>query len=117
MGRFSGFAGGKTDAIMMRIVDTLLAIPFLVLVIVLQANLERLVGGGDQVDRRSLRVGQGIHRPPDQRRPPVFRPRTAWLAHSFPNRAGPCNEHQGAAEFVEEAVALGYGKVRILFRP
>ena len=38
-GALSGFAGGKTDAVMMRIVDTLLAIPFLVLVIVLQATL------------------------------------------------------------------------------
>ena len=27
-GAISGFAGGKTDAVMMRIVDTLLAIPF-----------------------------------------------------------------------------------------
>ena len=38
-GSISGFAGGRTDAIMMRIVDTLLAIPFLVLVIVLRATL------------------------------------------------------------------------------
>ena len=38
-GAVSGFAGGRTDAIMMRVVDTLLAIPFLVLVIVLQATL------------------------------------------------------------------------------
>ena len=38
-GAISGFVGSRTDAIMMRIVDTLLAIPFLVLVIVLQATL------------------------------------------------------------------------------
>ena len=36
-GAISGFAGGRIDAVMMRIVDTLLAIPFLVLVIVLQS--------------------------------------------------------------------------------
>ena len=35
-GAISGYAGGRTDAIMMRIVDTLYAIPFLVLVIVLK---------------------------------------------------------------------------------
>lgn len=38
-GAISGFAGGKTDAVMMRVVDILLAIPFLVVVIVLQAVL------------------------------------------------------------------------------
>ena len=35
-GAISGYAGGRTDAIMMRVVDTLYAIPFLVLVIVLK---------------------------------------------------------------------------------
>ena len=43
-GAISGFIGGKTDAVLMRIVDTLLAIPFLVLVIVLQATLSNFSG-------------------------------------------------------------------------
>ena len=38
-GALSGFAGGRIDATMMRVVDTLLSIPFLVVVIVLQAVL------------------------------------------------------------------------------
>ena len=38
-GAISGFYGARIDAIMMRIVDTLLSIPFLMVVIVLQAVL------------------------------------------------------------------------------
>ncbi|NRB27143.1 MAG: ABC transporter permease [Roseibacillus sp.] len=38
-GAISGFYGGRIDAIMMRTVDTLLSIPFLMVVIVLQAVL------------------------------------------------------------------------------
>jgi oligopeptide transport system permease protein len=43
-GAVSGFVGGRVDALMMRVVDTLLSIPFLVLVIVLQATLSDFSG-------------------------------------------------------------------------
>jgi oligopeptide transport system permease protein len=42
-GSISGFAGGRTDAVMMRVVDTLLAIPFLGLGYRSASNPERLV--------------------------------------------------------------------------
>ncbi len=41
-GALSGYAGGKTDALMMRIVDILYALPFLIVVILLGKTLEPL---------------------------------------------------------------------------
>ena len=40
-GAIAGFVGGRTDAIMMRIVDTLYALPFIFLVILLMVAFER----------------------------------------------------------------------------
>ena len=40
-GTVAGFSGGKTDAIMMRIVDTLYGIPFIILIILLMVIFER----------------------------------------------------------------------------
>ncbi len=43
-GALSGFAGGRVDALLMRIVDTLYAIPFLVLVIILKVVIAGVIG-------------------------------------------------------------------------
>ena len=40
-GTIAGFSGGKTDAIMMRIVDTLYGIPFIILIILLMVIFGR----------------------------------------------------------------------------
>ncbi len=40
-GAVSGYAGGKVDALMMRMVDTLYALPFLILVIILMVVFDR----------------------------------------------------------------------------
>ena len=40
-GTVAGFSGGKTDAIMMRIVDTLYGIPFIILIILLMVIFGR----------------------------------------------------------------------------
>ena len=40
-GTIAGFAGGKVDAIMMRIVDTLYGIPFIILIILLMVIFGR----------------------------------------------------------------------------
>ena len=95
-GAISGFIGGKTDAVLMRIVDTLLAIPFLVLVIVLQATLSNFSGEVTQwiVDR--LGLGQAIHKPSDQRSPPLLRAWTLGLAYPLPYSEGPGACHKGA---------------------
>lgn len=43
-GAVSGYAGSRTDALLMRIVDTLYAIPFLVLVIILKVVIAGVIG-------------------------------------------------------------------------
>ena len=42
-GTIAGFAGGKVDAIMMRIVDTLYGIPFIILIILLMVFWTKLI--------------------------------------------------------------------------
>ena len=114
-GAISGFAGGRTDAIMMRIVDTLLAIPFLVLVIVLQATLSdwsgdatRWIVGNFNWDKEFTdRLTNVV---------PLFFALglLGWLTLSRIVRAQVMSIKE--REFVEAAVALGYSKGRILFR-
>ena len=41
-GTIAGFSGGKVDTIMMRIVDVLYGIPFIIFVILLMVNLEEI---------------------------------------------------------------------------
>lgn len=43
-GAISGYAGGRVDSLLMRIVDTLYAIPFLVLVIILKVVIASVIG-------------------------------------------------------------------------
>ncbi|MCB1100662.1 MAG: ABC transporter permease [Verrucomicrobiales bacterium] len=114
-GAISGFVGGRIDALMMRIVDTLYAIPFLVLVILLQAVLDAYatesVGwiventGWDKnlVGRFAnivpLFIALGI---------------LGWLTLARITRTQV--QALKKQEFVEAAVSLGLSPFRILFR-
>lgn len=51
-GMVSGFAGGRTDAVMMRIVDVLYGLPYILLVVLLSVAASALA---DQRDARALR--------------------------------------------------------------
>jgi oligopeptide transport system permease protein len=114
-GAISGYAGGKTDAVMMRIVDTLLAIPFLVVVIVLQAVLSEkskdvslwLVnswGWNKELTDRILNIF------------PLFIALGAfgWLTLARIVRSQVLSLKE--REFVEAARSLGLSNSRILFR-
>jgi len=114
-GAISGFAGGKTDATMMRIVDTLLAIPFLVIVIVLQAVLSNwskdasawLVANWSWNKELTDRVLNIF---------PLFIALGAfgWLTLARIVRSQVLSLKE--REFVEAATSLGLSKARILFR-
>jgi len=90
-GAISGYAGGRTDAFMMRVVDILYAIPFLLFVILLTV----LFG-------RSLLI--------------LFAAIGAveWLTMARMVRAQTASLRK--QEFVEAAVSLGLGWPRIIFR-
>lgn len=114
-GAVSGFAGGRLDALMMRIVDTLYAIPFLVLVILLQAVLDAYASESvswivaktgwskDLVARFAnivpLFIALGI---------------LGWLTLARITRTQVLALKK--QEFVEAAVSLGLSPYRILFR-
>jgi oligopeptide transport system permease protein len=114
-GAISGFMGGKTDALMMRIVDTLLAIPFLVLVIVLQATLSNFSGDVTQWIVASWSWDKEFTSRLTNVVPLFFAlGLLGWLTLSRIVRAQVLGIKE--REFVEAAVALGYSKSRILFR-
>ena len=114
-GAISGFAGGRSDAFMMRIVDTLLAIPFLVLVIVLQATLSDWSGEATKWIVDNLGWGKEFTARLTNVVPLFFAlGLLGWLTLSRIVRAQVMSIKE--REFVEAAVALGYGKGRILFR-
>ena len=103
-GAIAGFAGGRTDALMMRIVDTLYAIPFLVLVIVLKVVIAgRLEQHLSWMGRFSNIV-------------PLFFAIGAlgWLTLARITRAQVMAIKE--QEFVEAAESLGLSRMRILFR-
>jgi peptide/nickel transport system permease protein len=91
LGLWAGFAGGKVDAVLMRGVDTLLAIP----PVLLAMGLVAMTGPG------SLNAGIAVL--------VVSLPQFARLA-----RAGTLV--QKAMEYAEAAVAMGATDARILFR-
>ncbi len=114
-GALSGFAGGKTDAVMMRIVDTLLAIPFLVLVIVLQATLSDWSGDATNWIVENFHWNKEFTARLTNVVPLFFAlGLLGWLTLSRIVRAQVMSIKE--REFVEAATALGYGKGRILFR-
>ena len=113
-GSISGFAGGRTDAVMMRVVDVMLSIPFLVLVIVLQAVLSKwssdtsswLVEAWNWDKTFAGRVTNII---------PLFFALGifGWLTLARIVRSQVLSIKE--REFIEAAHALGYSPARILF--
>jgi oligopeptide transport system permease protein len=114
-GAISGFAAGRTDAVMMRIVDTLLSVPFLMVVIVLQAVLS------DWSGKSSSWIVEHWHWKKD------FTDRLTnvlplffalglfgWLTLARIVRAQVLSLKE--REFVEAATSLGLSRSRILFR-
>jgi oligopeptide transport system permease protein len=124
-GALAGYIGGKVDALMMRIVDILYALPFLIVVILLGKTLEPLTA-------QLTTVVVGWFNPPGSSSAAINRttawvePITtlvplfiaigtlSWLTVSRIVRA----QVQSVArqEFVEAARSLGLGHFRILFR-
>lgn len=124
-GAFAGYIGGRTDAFMMRVVDILYALPFLIVVILLGKTIEPYTGkltewavgwiagegaDGEQVGRTRTWVE------PITTLVPLFIAigTLSWLTVSRIVRA----QVQSVArmEFVEAARSLGLGHLRILFR-
>jgi oligopeptide transport system permease protein len=124
-GAFAGYIGGRTDAVMMRVVDILYALPFLIIVILLGKTIEPSTGkltewtielfAGKGAD--SARVNQTrTWVEPITTLVPLFIAigTLSWLTVSRIVRA----QVQSVArmEFVEATRSLGLGHLRILFR-
>ena len=90
-GMTSGYLGGKTDALMMRIVDILYSLPFTIFVILL------MVLFGRNFILLFIAIGA-----------------VEWLTMARITRGQTLSLKQ--AEFIEAAHALGYSHTRILFR-
>jgi oligopeptide transport system permease protein len=114
-GSISGYSGSRVDDLMMRIVDTLYAIPFLVLVILLKVVISGLM---DRLGARAIndwgwdadfvgRFGNIV---------PLFLAIGAlgWLTLARITRAQVQDIRR--REFVEAAVSLGLSPLRVLFR-
>jgi len=114
-GAAAGYAGGKTDDFMMRIVDILYAIPFLVIVIILKVVVAGPIEDGAQwtVDRLGwdkelvMRIANIL---------PLFIAIGAlgWLTLARITRAQVISIKN--QEYVEAAISLGLSRKRILFR-
>ncbi|MBB5350200.1 oligopeptide transport system permease protein [Haloferula luteola] len=124
-GAISGYVGGRTDAFMMRTVDTLYALPFLVIVILLGAVLEPITGHVTEFTVRLFTPSGSSAAKANEVRTAVEPFTTlvplfiaigalSWLNVSRIVRA----QVQSVAklEFVEAARSLGLGHLRILFR-
>ncbi|RYD37769.1 MAG: ABC transporter permease [Verrucomicrobiaceae bacterium] len=124
-GSLSGYAAGRTDAVMMRVVDILYALPFLIVVILIGKSLESFTG--DLTDSLVSLFNPADASPGDLNNTrawlepittlvPLFIAIGAlsWLTISRIVRA----QVQGVAkqEFVEAARSLGLGPAKILFR-
>ena len=90
-GTIAGFSGGKTDAIMMRIVDTLYGIPFIILIILL------MVIFGRNLILLFLAIGA-----------------VEWLTMARIVRSQVLNLSR--QEFILSAEAMGVSKISIVFR-
>lgn len=124
-GALSGYAGGKIDALMMRIVDILYALPFLIVVILLGKTLEPLTSqlttlvvgwlNGAGSNSAALNKTTAWVEPITTLVPLFIAIGTlSWLTVSRIVRA----QVQSVAkqEFVEAARSLGLSHFRILFR-
>ena len=90
-GATAGYLGGRTDAVMMRIVDTLYALPFTIFVILL------MVAFGRSLWLICVAIGA-----------------VEWLSMARIVRAGVIGLKK--QEFVEAAVSLGYSHTRIIVK-
>jgi oligopeptide transport system permease protein len=90
-GAIAGFAGGKTDAVMMRIVDIMYALPFTIFVILL------MVFFGRNIFLLFFAIGA-----------------VEWLTMARIVRGQVLTVKR--MEFIEAARALGFGRRRIIFR-
>jgi oligopeptide transport system permease protein len=124
-GALAGYIGGRTDALMMRIVDILYALPFLVIVILLSVTLQPWTGkltewavqsvAGKEASQ--LRIGNvRTWVEPITSLVPLFLAIGAlsWLTVSRIVRAQV--QSVASMDFVEAARSLGLGHGRILFR-
>lgn len=102
-GTVAGFIGGATDAVMMRIVDILYALPFTIFVILLKVFLNDVkIGGhtiGDEYSIYLLFAAIGA---------------VEWLTMARIVRGQVRSLRR--LEFIEAAEALGLGRRRIIFR-
>ncbi|MBI4559714.1 MAG: ABC transporter permease [Candidatus Hydrogenedentes bacterium] len=90
-GALAGFLGGRTDSVMMRVVDILYTLPFTILVIILMVYL------GRNLVLLFLAIGA-----------------VEWLTMARIVRGQVMSLRK--KEFIEAAVVLGYSRRRILFR-
>lgn len=124
-GAVAGYVGGRTDALLMRIVDILYALPFLIIIILLSKILEPLtedltewavhfVGGATASQEELGRTRNWVE--PLTTLVPVFVAIGAlsWLTVSRIVRAQV--QSVASLDFVEAARSLGLGNLRILFR-
>lgn len=124
-GATAGYKGGKVDALMMRTVDTLYALPFLIIVILLGKTLEPMTSSLTNWVVDTISSSAATTAEVNQTRTwvepittlvPLFIAIGAlsWLTVSRIVRA----QVQSVAkqEYVEAARSLGLGPVRILFR-
>ncbi|MCW1921236.1 ABC transporter permease [Luteolibacter arcticus] len=124
-GAVAGYAGGRTDAFLMRIVDILYALPFLVIIILLSKILEPMTNsltewavhfiGGEKATQKELGDTRNWVEPLTTL-VPVFIAIGAlsWLTVSRIVRAQV--QSVASLDYVEAARSLGLGHLRILFR-
>jgi oligopeptide transport system permease protein len=124
-GAVAGYTGGRTDAFLMRVVDILYALPFLVIIILLGKLLEPMT---DKLTERTVNLiageGASLKQLGETRNwveplttlVPVFVAIGAlsWLTVSRIVRAQV--QSVASLDFVEAARSLGLGHLRILFR-
>jgi oligopeptide transport system permease protein len=114
-GAISGFYGDRVDAIMMRTVDTLLSIPFLMVVIVLQAVLSEWSGNASKWIVDTWGWSKEFTNRATNVLPLFFALGLfGWLTLARIVRAQVLSLKE--REFVEAATSLGLSKLRVLFR-
>jgi oligopeptide transport system permease protein len=124
-GAVAGYAGGRLDRLMMRIVDFLFALPFLIIIILLRVILDKEVSAWtDGVTKLLLGSDKGIEHynvvyakvGPIMSLMPVFLAIAAlsWLTISRIVRAQV--QSVKSLDYVEAARSLGLGHMKILFR-
>jgi len=124
-GAVAGYTGGRTDAFLMRIVDIIYALPFLIIIILLSKILEPLTESltewavdfiaGEKATQKQLGDTRNWVEPLTTL-VPVFIAIGAlsWLTVSRIVRAQV--QSVASLDFVEAARSLGLGHLRILFR-